>query len=407
MGCVDCIFEKLNIIENKRVRTNFIHSDDYSILCNNERYKEKYVTLFTKGDENKVISSIEGNEEAVIVIDDDWKGYDENVVPFWMCLIWDNYRTYLDYRKLYIVSNLLEIKLGEMLNKLKDYCNKELLVAYGNCQVMSINSIIETSKNILSNYIVLNVPPVYEIKSNETLKTDVIKQIDVLIYQKVADDNRWSLQHATNYIIDNLCTNAKKVCIPNIYYDGYFPQTSTLNKYNPMKLKFVNGLMPYADKNIEKLYWEENLSADEISRRIVSEDFYLPSEVIDNSENSILELKEREKVCDVIISDIIESKYKEKRLFYSLNHPINEIILLLVKRAFQYLNIKCDDISMEKSFENSGRIIPIYPSVEKALGLTFSQDKFFYHKGFQEEPVDIIQYCKDYINYCFENNEDI
>lgn len=57
-------------------------------------YSIKYAPLFSKG--IKVISSLDGIEDDVIILADDWKTFVEpRNIPFWMCLVWDNDRQYI------------------------------------------------------------------------------------------------------------------------------------------------------------------------------------------------------------------------------------------------------------------------------------------------------------------------
>ena len=112
------------------------------------------------------------------------------------------------------------------------------------------------------------------------------------------------------------------------------------------------------------------------------------------------QLEKREKDCNVIISDYLRKNYKYKRCFYSTNHVSNFVLLELLERALKYLEIDADDFKLSKTWENDGREIPIYPSVQKILQLDFYKERYCYFKLVKEEPSSLEEYVDDYIKYC-------
>lgn len=76
---------------------------------------------------------------------------------------------------------------------------------------------------------------------------------------------------------------------------------------------------------------------------------------------------------------------------------------ILLKRIFAFTNDNYEDFDPKKAYELSGRQLPIYPSVKKALKLQFEYDKFKWWNSLNEEPVTLQQYVKDYIWYCYTN----
>jgi hypothetical protein len=50
---------------------------------------------------------------------------------------------------------------------------------------------------------------------------------------------------------------------------------------------------------------------------------------------SLIDLKEREIDCDVIVSDICEARWQDTRLFHTFNHPSNYLLTSIVERIAQ------------------------------------------------------------------------
>ena len=75
------------------------------------------------------------------------------------------------------------------------------------------------------------------------------------------------------------------------------------------------------------------------------------------------------------------------------------MILELMKRAFAKLDIDVDDVNAEEVAELDTQVIPIYPSVRKALHLEYVDD-ICYEPSLPEKPADMRQYVSTYIKYC-------
>ncbi|MBW4464201.1 MAG: hypothetical protein KME07_02020 [Pegethrix bostrychoides GSE-TBD4-15B] len=81
------------------------------------------------------------------------------------------------------------------------------------------------------------------------------------------------------------------------------------------------------------------------------------------------ELRTREKNCNVKISDYLESNACKSYLFYSLNHPVNDVLRELCSRILNYYELSNDLKIRVKPYLSNYRL-PIYPFVSKALGLS-------------------------------------
>ena len=75
-------------------------------------------------------------------------------------------------------------------------------------------------------------------------------------------------------------------------------------------------------------------------QKIEREDFFSTDAVYKAVEQSLLELKKREEDVDVVISDYISENYDKRQLFYSFNHPINEVLVEYVWRILDFLGLR-------------------------------------------------------------------
>lgn len=345
------------------------------------------------------------DSQIVIVCTANWEEDINNLekksikgIPFWMWLIFK--KNMISYERLKEISAMMDVPVSKLLGWIKLKLNVKIGLVYGNCQNMSINTLITSSIKLMKKYILIDMLPVQDIKGDEKkvgFSADFIQSIDLLIYQNVSENNKFSPKLATAHILKNINENAKTICIPNVYFSGYFPQACG-NPYNPFLKEYNNTPFPYGDINIQEM--QDEYSAREIAYKIGAKDFYSKEYVEKNANDSLQELINREQICDVKISDYILDNYKKEMLFFTTNHPSNKVLKELVKRVFNLCDEIVDDIDESKAWENNGREIFIYPSVFQGLGLEFDKDKFCWWNVIKKEPSDIYEYVEDYLKYC-------
>ena len=308
----------------------------------------------------------------------------------------------IDYPALLMSCALNGKDVGEELHKLKKATGKQLLMFYGNCQVGVLNALALTSTKIGEKYFVITIPPVQNLSANERetgIAQGVLDNLDVLFYQHVNFNNNFSRKLGSGAIVQQMALESQTtICIPNVYYDGYFPQMQG-NKYSPTGVgEYAVGAGPFpGDANIEKMW--DNHSPEEIYACLAGEDFHAADVVREKANASMEELKRREEICDVVISDYIRENFKKERLFFIPNHPKIKVIFELPERAFVKIGINADDMKPEMVKEPDMQVIPIYPSVRKALDLEFA-DNICYEPSLPEKPSDLKTYIAAYIKYC-------
>ena len=92
-----------------------------------------------------------------------------------------------------------------------------------------------------------------------------------------------------------------------------------------------NLLFEYSDKAI-KLVYEATGDIQKTINRLLDSNFYSVGTIQNRLSKSITALKEKEKVCNIKISDYVESNYQKKRLFNTVIHPSERVMLELTER---------------------------------------------------------------------------
>lgn len=283
---------------------------------------------------------------------------------------------------------------------------KKLAVFYGNCQITMLRILFNCNELFKKKYFIVAVPEVYDYRTKEDL--DILKNMiawkycDLLISQRVSRNNRFSPELATEKIESYINKNTVCVWIPNVYFKGYCPQ-SIRNKNNVDLDIHLSGKFPLGDKFVEQMI-SEGMKHTEILERICRDNF-LEEEYIQNKiDESFLLLEKKELECDVHISDYIKRHYKDRQLFYSENHPCNEVLIELVKRILEKIGLNTELIGVPEEnmeFTLRGQDIPIYPSVRKYLHLTDEMD-YWANRYYWEFHGDFVEFYRMYLDVCFQ-----
>jgi hypothetical protein len=177
--------------------------------------------------------------------------------------------------------------------------------------------------------------PIYMLTESDFGKvSELVSSVDLFIYQSVGE------AFGKMYSTENLLTLTKQSChhiaFPSIYFDGYNPEINYL--------RFIGG-----DINAFSDYHDINLVNSFLSNpdgcyqhclnQYQSADYYTSGEVFTNANDSLSALKVREQSCSVKIADFIEKNWREKRLFFSMNHPSNSVLNHIVSQINELLDI--------------------------------------------------------------------
>lgn len=291
----------------------------------------------------------------------------------------------------------------EIIDNIKKISGKKIAIIYGNCQTDKLQLFFLNHKIFSEQYFLITIPAVCNYLNDETIslfQENFWSLCDLLISQRVSNDNRYSPLVATQKLPLLLPETAKIIWIPNVYFDGYFPQQSK-NPRNVGTDLHQSGLFPAGDKFVDAfLDGGGGIKVSELVDFITAQNFISESEVLAGVENSFSELKKREWACDIHMLDFVIDNYK-RQIFYSPNHPTQNVILELARRILKFMDISdtsFQNVDSLMSEENSliGQDIPIYPKVKEILGLKDSLENFYANKYF---PTNFKFFRANYVDF--------
>lgn len=200
---------------------------------------------------------------------------------------------------------------------------------------------------------------------------------------------------------------------PNIVFPSLdtvlFWPFQAMNPYDKLDPPvFPWGHFPYADR-IVLGYLDKGMPADEILRQYLHGwDSYKPDL------NRLFEVEKarltaRDKSCHVRVADYFLQHFREKRLFWTVNHPAREMTAELYRRllkagaVFEPVLAEIGDDAITRSFDARYFLenisVPIHPKLAEHFGLAWYDAEHELHAWSSAAPISYVEYFTELIRW--------
>jgi hypothetical protein len=247
------------------------------------------------------------------------------------------------------------------------------ILFYGNCQLYACFKTL----NLSDKYNVSNIE-CWKNKINKNNFTNIIKSSDIIITQSINDNYRNVDYLSTNYIIKNKKLNCKLIIFDSCYFNFYYFDL-TYTKFNndilhkPINYHYHKMIECYNNnKSIEyyitnfinnknlKTYEELNIIAQD-SLREIHKRFVKNKEMYKDNNIFIISAYE-----------YIKNNYKNKLLFYSMNHPSKFVIQFICEKIINILQIP-NTINYDIDILNNPKCM-LYKCIEKNVNFDINNN---------------------------------
>lgn len=291
------------------------------------------------------------------------------------------------------------------------------ILFYGNCQMIAIKDVIKASSkfNYVKSIICFNT----QIQEEEFL--ELIQMMDVIVMSYITTNYRNLDYLSSQYIIDNAKKSCQIFIIPSIYFEFYYPDL----QYLRIDGKTIHKPIDYHYKGLIETYKKGGKVEDFIKDYLENQDLYSGEYLDELARSSLKRLKEKEneimslgclnlinknqtenknknkRIHPILISDYIEKNYKNKLLFYSMNHPSKyifqelsrDILLILEKETKTEKEVDLD-LDLEKDPLKTPKCF-LYKSIKNMVSFNLDDHKPLMND--LENPLKITQkYFEEY-----------
>jgi hypothetical protein len=304
------------------------------------------------------------------------------------------------------INKSLEL-LVLITRQLESGTRKKCLV-YGNCQCPIISRILCANPGFSLNYEIVKFKPVFKIEKSdlEDLKT-ILQEIDLFIYQPVKSGYRGLEELGTDYLKNLLKPHSLSISFHSLYFNSYNPEIIYVSKPNAIDddRVFVGPFGDYHNKNIIDMFIR-GCQVKDVIKFLNDPEALDRLSIQEDLKSSINELERRE--CefgiDVDIASYIRHNYQLKRLFWTKNHPSNDILFYCASNILERLGfLDNQNILMKRLIATEfldGTYFSIHPAIYRALELSFPNPKFYF---FKENQISIDDAVSMFFNFYDEN----
>jgi len=243
---------------------------------------------------------------------------------------------------------------------------------YGNCQTSAVLNTL----SLPNNYNVTHIECWKEHIDRDNF-TNIIKNSDIIITQPINDNYRDVDYLSTSFIIKNKKEICKLIIFDSCYFNFYYFDLT----YKKIDGELLRKPIDYHYNKMIECYLNNSSMEYYISNYVNNVDLKSKEELDTIALNSLNELKHRnEKNCNkyddidvymIETYEFIKNNYKDKLLFYSMNHPTKYVIQFICEKIVEILPI-CTNINYTNDFLSNPSCI-LYKCISK--NVNFDIDK--------------------------------
>jgi hypothetical protein len=246
------------------------------------------------------------------------------------------------------------------------------ILFYGNCQLFAILKTLNLPKNY--NIFLIEC---WKNDINKEYFTETIKKCNIIITQPIADNYRDVDYLSTTYVKDHKNSYCKLIIFDSCYFNFYYFDL-TYKMFNndilhkPIDYHYNTMIECYSNHKSIEYYINNFVNNLDLKS---SEELEL---IANNSLNALHDryINNKEKYIDnniYIISthEYIKQNYKDKLLFYSMNHPSKYVIQYICEKILDILQIK-NTINYEIDILNNPKCI-LYKCISKNVNFDINE----------------------------------
>ena len=219
------------------------------------------------------------------------------------------------------------------------------VLIYSNCQGWAIKETLNMDQRLIT----VTYVPCYSTDITAEAFTNLIKESAVIITQPIKENYREQFYLSTQYIIETASKDCKIIIYDSCHFDFYYFDltykwlNSTIFK-EPHDYHYNGLITTYKDKLTIDAYLENYVNNPSLKS---------PEDLEALANKSLDELNRRynatyEKygsytnVSVISIYEFVKANYKNKLLFYSMNHPTNILIQYICEEISKLIPIQCN-----------------------------------------------------------------
>lgn len=195
---------------------------------------------------------------------------------------------------------------------------KRRLLVYGNCQAGWLSRMLAKHAEIAGRYEIVYLSDYHEIPADHPIhQPDFLSSCTDALWQTAAGCKPPAF-------VAGLRSDCRQIRFPTLWLKLLWP-TYVVDARNQPEKDHPWGRYPYGDRLVLKLL-QEGVSLEDLPKRYVESDLNKIVNLDRFAEMAFAELRFNDRQSDVAIAPFIESTFRQRKLFGTINHPTSLIL---------------------------------------------------------------------------------
>ncbi|WP_175966646.1 WcbI family polysaccharide biosynthesis putative acetyltransferase [Burkholderia sp. BCC0322] len=223
--------------------------------------------------------------------------------------------------------------------------------AYGSCQALALAKMLNSCPAFARDWELLEMEECFAASEEQMDRhlVETIPKLDLFLYQPVSKGYRGE-KFSSEFLRNSLSPSGVALSVQYMHWEGYHPTVNMPYGLPPHPESYVDVLIAGAVvMGVDKGTYVRRL--EEIGASLHID--------IDKIEDWCAdELRSREagendggRQIDVLVTDFILANYRQKRLFYTMNHPTAVLMREIAARCMLALGYTYSDISFDQNLD--------------------------------------------------------
>lgn len=237
---------------------------------------------------------------------------------------------------------------------------KPTLVIHANCQGEALLQLLQSHADVAANF----ECRLFTNYIREQVPDAILADCAVFLYQYL--DETWG-ELASDRLLQKLGKNSQHLCIPNYYYRHYWP------------LLFGGGKHVLRDRLLEDL-WKRKLNRDDFVHLATRSSLLSSYDLQGIVDQSLSHERAKEARTPIKYVDRILAGCGQERLFYSVNHPGEEILFFTVDEILTWMGFTSLPQGQAPVLDPSYTALelPVHPGLAEVFNLSWVEARTTY-----------------------------
>ncbi len=277
------------------------------------------------------------------------------------------FEDFLDYQ-------MMELLLG----------GKKPALLYGICHLRGICDCLRHSADFMARYDPFYYASYLPHSAYQQTRLGYLAERCELFLYSLAVMPREAQKNAA--LLSRLKNDAKRFCLPVVYFGGYFPQRertwNDMNRYAVQCAGHNYTPFSYGDCWLNQCI-DRGMTADDVLESLRGETVYDRDFVLRYLDREWRQLELQERQSDFKILDYVKENFQKRRLFRNEAHMENEVLEYYAKQLLRKLGLADELPHIDERLMRCSQHL-IYPGVADTLGLEWDVER---------EPLDLYTYA--------------